>query len=480
MADHPSNPKTPGPHEAASAVGSGLAASLIEATQINKYRSSLGHGFAAEDANALVERIKGLKVEQVGKSNTLNGADRLVEGLAIQTKYCSTAQASVDSAFGSDGLYRYVSQVLEVPQDQHAACVELMRHRIAAGQVPGVSDPAQADSLVKKGAVTYRQAVNIARAGTIEGLMYDLKTHSVSCASVGTLSFVIAFAHAKWSGDDNPTAARHSLKAGASSALVSATSGVAASQFIRTDQAAVLRVGARKVVSGVYGTRPGKEIVSRLARVSLGKAVGGGAAINHVAKLIRTNAVVSTMSVLAASTPDLYRACIEKSVSWSQLTKNLVVRGAGAVGGAGGWVGGAIAGAALGSTIPLVGTAVGGFVGGMVGSFGVSTLAGHGSKKLLDKWKPDDLKQLLEVMPPVLSELAYEHLLFESETQALVSHAHNQVSGDLGFQRQLFAAKDRRAFLRQNLEPHCLAFLQARPLVPLSSFCQDGEIRDPP
>ena len=58
--------------------------------QYPKYRNKQGHGWAAEDANAMADRLSGKKVEQVGRDNCLNGADRISNGIEIQTKYCSS------------------------------------------------------------------------------------------------------------------------------------------------------------------------------------------------------------------------------------------------------------------------------------------------------------------------------------------------------------------------------------------------------
>ena len=48
----------------------------------------------------------------------------MVDGILIQTKYCSTATNSVNAAFDSNGNYRYYDakgkpMQLEVPADQY-------------------------------------------------------------------------------------------------------------------------------------------------------------------------------------------------------------------------------------------------------------------------------------------------------------------------------------------------------------------------
>jgi hypothetical protein len=127
----------------------------LEGTQISKFRTKGGHGFAAEEANNLTDTIRGKKAEIVGTSNEFNGADRIVDGVRVQSKYFQTAPETVAAAFDSrSGNYRYPGQVLEVPRDQYEACVELMRDRIARGKVHGFSNPADSEKIVKQGTVT--------------------------------------------------------------------------------------------------------------------------------------------------------------------------------------------------------------------------------------------------------------------------------------------------------------------------------------
>ncbi|EOX5852003.1 hypothetical protein ACPTLT_005500, partial [Escherichia coli] len=111
-----------------------------------------GHGFAAERGNHIVDRVRLKNARILGDNNARNGADRLVSGTEIQTKYCSTAARSVGAAFdGQNGQYRYMGNngpmQLEVPRDQYAGAVETMRNKIREGKVPGVTDPAEASRL---------------------------------------------------------------------------------------------------------------------------------------------------------------------------------------------------------------------------------------------------------------------------------------------------------------------------------------------
>ena len=86
-------------NESVNGVASVASTKSINDTQWAKYHTKGGHGFAAEDANALADKWSGKHVDQVGVNNAKNGADRIVNGVEIQTKYCSTASTSIDAAF---------------------------------------------------------------------------------------------------------------------------------------------------------------------------------------------------------------------------------------------------------------------------------------------------------------------------------------------------------------------------------------------
>ncbi|QCO66986.1 KTSC domain-containing protein [Luteimonas yindakuii] len=437
-----------------------VIATGIELTQINKFHTKGGTGFAAEEANILADRMRGRTVEAVGTSNTLNGPDRIVDGVAVQTKYYDSATRTMESAFNSEGVYRYNGQRLEVPADQYDTCLERMRAKIAAGKVPGVTDPAQAEEIVKKGSVSYAQARNIARAGTIDGLIFDAKTHAVGAGLAVGLSFAIHYAQLKWNGVETEAALKEATFNGLGSGTLAFTAGIATSQVLRTKAAAVGVVLARDAVKSVQSTQFGKVIIEKIAAASLGKSVYGAAARNHVAKLMRSNVVTSVVVTAVMTTPDLYRASFAKSMSWKQLGKNLAVNSTSVVGGTGGWIAGAAAGAAVGSAVPLIGTAVGGVVGGIVGSLTGGTIGAVASKKAMDLVVDDDSVKLMPLIQEEISQLAYEYMLSAEEMGELVDHVSKNVR--TGFLRDLYAATDRSSFIRSAFEPKCEEMARAR------------------
>lgn len=345
--------------------------------QWTKYHSKQGHGFAAEDANALWDRMHGKTVEKVGCDNSLNGPDRISNGVMIQTKYHANASKSVASAF-ENGSYRYGSMKLEVPRDQYDEAIKLMRSHIEKGEVPGITDPKMAEQMVLKGHYTYKEAVRIAKAGNIDSIKFDVQTQAVACAFACGLSFSVAYCTAKAKGMSHGEALKFASKQSLLSGVSTMISGVAAQQLLRThvgrNFAAVATKTVKPIVRATMNTEVGKNMITKTASVIAGKQVAGAAAANVVTKALRTNAVVSSVVFVGTTIPDVINLCRGK-ISGKNFAENTVSNAA-SVGG--GWIG-ASAGAAAGSMIcPGIGTIVGGIVGGL----GIGIGASIGAKKV--------------------------------------------------------------------------------------------------
>lgn len=439
----------------------------LERTQINKFHTKGGTGFAAEEANALNDRLRGHNVEQVGTDNTKNGPDRLVNGVHIQTKYFATPSQTVEAAFESQGAYRYSGQQLEVPRDQYDECLKLMREKISQGKVPGVTDPAEAETIVKKGDVTYKQARNIAKAGNIDSLVFDAKSQCISSGYAFAISFAINFSKLKWSGKSTKEAISDSVTMALQSGATSFITGIATAQVLRTRAAAIGVVFMRDGVRSVAQTQVGKSVVEKVAQASLGKAIYGAAATNHVAKLLRTNVVTSVVTTLVISTPDFYRACFSGSISWAQFTKNLMVNGGGVAGGVGGWIAGAAGGATVGSAVPIVGTAAGAVIGGILGALAGGLVATATSKYILDGLIEDDAKEMIRMLPDCLEPLATDYMLSEAETKELATELKTRVTPE--FLREMYKSNSRRLFVYNSFESICEAIIQKRPKIVLPS-----------
>lgn len=317
-----------------------VVSQTVQEHQFNKYHTKQGHGFAAEDANATHDILLGRHVNKIGVSNELNGADRIVDGIKIQSKYCKDALASVNSAFRqSDGSYSYIGQKLEVPSDQYEEAIRHFSDKIRDGKMPGVSDPSQARNYVKKGVVTYKEAVNIAKAGNVDSLLYDAKTHTVTSSVAFGVSFVLCYAYARYSGMTRRNALSYAFSSACKAGVVAMATGVITSQASRV----IAAEGSKHIANqGVKGT---------VARTLSGSAV-------------RSNLIAGVATVSVGTVLDLHRYR-KGRISGKRVAKNL---GSNVVGTVAGMKGAAL-GAGFGTAIcPGIGTVIGGLLGGVVAS----------------------------------------------------------------------------------------------------------------
>jgi hypothetical protein len=363
-----------------STVNGASAASSAQSTnsymQYAQYRNRQAHGWAAEDANAMADRFAGRNVDQVGRNNSYNGADRIVDGVQVQTKYCATAQNSVNAAF-QDHCYRYNGMKLEVPKDQYEEAVRLMADKIRDGQVPGVTDPAAASDMVLKGNCTYNEAKNIAKAGNIDSIKFDVKTQAVTCGLTCGMSFLLTYVNSVQSGKTHKEALKEASSQAAKSGVTAMVVGVGTQQLLRTavgrSMAASATHASRIVMDVACKTQLGQRVVEKTASALVGKQLVGQAAKNVLTKGMRTNMVTGGVMLAAQTIPDAIKVCRGK-MSCGQFCENTASNAAGV----GGGYAGATAGAAIGTAIfPGVGTVIGGIIGGIGGGLaGSSTVRG--------------------------------------------------------------------------------------------------------
>ena len=70
-----------------------------------KVNTKTGHGEMAEEALTLMDKIAGKDAAVVGRTNEKNGADRLVDGMQIQTKYASSGWKCINDCFDEHSRY---------------------------------------------------------------------------------------------------------------------------------------------------------------------------------------------------------------------------------------------------------------------------------------------------------------------------------------------------------------------------------------
>ena len=146
-----------------------------------KMGGTRGHGFAAEKVNNLWDKICGKAAKIIGDSNSKNGADRVVNGVKIQTKFCSSGGKCIRECFHGE-KFRYWDggnkpMKIEVPKDFYGDAKRSFAQHVErdpsqfgiSGSKEQIREAAEklADETIKESPFTYNQAKNIARFGTV-------------------------------------------------------------------------------------------------------------------------------------------------------------------------------------------------------------------------------------------------------------------------------------------------------------------------
>ena len=398
-----------------------------------RFNGRQGHGYAAEQANNLYDTINGRNAEILGDDNAKNGPDRIVDGQLIQTKYCQNANASVNSGF-KNGKYRYLDSngnpmQLEVPSDQYDEAIRIMEEKIRKGQVPGCKNPKDASKIIRKGNITLKQAINIAKAGTVESLVFDAAHGAVIGLSAAGISSTIILARALWNGEDLDTALDIAMYSGIQAGGIAFVTSVVSSQITKTGISNLLLKPSNELVKLLPSTVR-KQL---LAAIRDGAPIYGAAASKNLAKLLRGNFITQVVTVLVLSSNDIFHYAQGK-ISGKQLFKEVTTLVSGLIGG--GVVGVLLA--------PL------GPVGVIIGSIIGTGLSSEAMRRLLNQFIEDDAVKLIEIVNSRLTILANEYLLSKSELDLVVE----VLRGCLVYSKllEMYASKDRIIFADELVE----------------------------
>lgn len=430
----------------------------------DKFATPRGHGFAAEQANHLYDKITNAdffgqgKVQLVGEDidpNTgriiKNGADRVLNGTNIQTKYCRTGGECISECF-EGGKFKYFNSdgtpmQVEVPSDKYDAAVQAMENRIKNGEVPGVTDPKEAKNIVRKGHFTYEQAKNIAKAGTVESITFDAVNGAIIATSAFGISTVLSFATSVWNGEDFDVAIKNATYTGLKVSGTTFITAVFASQLSKAGLNSALVSSSEAIVS-IMGPKASAMLVNAFRS---GANIYGAAAMKSAAKMLRGNAITGAVSVVVLSSVDVVNI-FRGRISGKQLFKNVANTASTVAGGTAGWVGGVTAGAAIGSAVPVIGTAVGGFVGGLLGSFAAGAASSKVSNAVLGTFIEDDAEEMIRIIEKVFQDLASDYLLNQAEAENIVDALKDDLSASA--LKDMYASSDRKEFANKLLIGH--------------------------
>lgn len=291
-----------------------------------------GHGIYAEEAGTILDRLNGDKVSIVGRDNAKNGPDKIINTVPVQCKYCKSAQASINACFKKDSLtgnmmFRYLDlngnpMKIEVPADQYSQAVELMKKRISNGQVNGITDVNKAYDIIRKGKITYNQALNLAKAGTIESISYDAFTGAVNCLSVFGISSLFSFAQIYWCTKDIKQASKTALITGVQVYGMTWFSGVLASQISRTSLVNSLTPITEQMIESL-NPQFVQNIINSFRYMAGKKAIYGAAAQKSFIKFFNSSIITQSMMVFIFGIPDTFRF-INNKISKAQYVKNML------------------------------------------------------------------------------------------------------------------------------------------------------------
>lgn len=428
---------------------------------MDKFNTPRGHGFAAEYANHLYDKISkgdlhgnvkltGDEIDPNTGRIVKNGADRIVDGIKIQTKYCASGSKCISECFDK-GKLKYLNpdgtpMQIEVPSDKYDAAVKAMENRIKNGEVPGIGDPSKAKDIVRKGHFTYEQAKNITRFGTVESIKFDAANGAIVATGAMGISTILTFAISIWNEEDFDVALKNAAYSGLKVGGTTFATAVLSSQLSRAGLNSILVEGSEAIVS-LMGPKASAMLVNAFRS---GGNIYGAAAMKSAAKMLRGNAITGAVSVIVLSSFDVANI-FRGRISGSQLFKNIANTTSTVAGGTAGWVGGASVGATIGSTIPIVGTAIGGVVGGIFGSFVGGAAAGKVSGTILNGFIEDDANKMVKIVEKVFTKLAEDYVLNKKEAENIIDKLQDKLTGKL--LKDMFASSDRHKFAKNILEP---------------------------
>lgn len=446
-------------------IGGFLAGNIETVKKVHEnklFTTRQGHGFAAERANNLYDSYKGSKGNVVGDDFMKNGPDRAIinrngSTILIQDKYYQSAKKTVEAAFDENGVYKYVDadgmpMLLEVPKDQFDDAVKLIEDKIKDGKIQNVTDPKEASNIVKKGNVTYKQAVNIAKAGNIDSLVYDATNGIVSASCAAGIGFVLDYAVSRMNGLDPVMALDNAIKSGLKTGGFVFATFVISSQLARTGVLHAF-VPTSEAITKALGPEVCEAILKRtgINVTGLTTAQITTKVTEILSKELLTEAVVIVV-LTAADVTELFRGRISKEELLKNLTVAIVVAAAST---AGGYVGGAAGNVVLPGAGALIGTIAGGtLVGGV---------AGLASELVADKIYKSDADEMFEIISTEFQNLGEDYLINEDEATLISDELSLLLKDDI--LKDMYASEDRCEFAIDLLKPLFEKQIEARELI---------------
>lgn len=441
---------------------------------MNRFNARQAHGFAAERANHLADILSGKNAKILGDDNKVFGPDRLVDGVYIQSKYCKTGSESISACF-KDGHFLYKNSdgtpmQIEVPAGQRQEAIRALQRRIRNGEVDGVTDPNQAQDIVREGFVTYNQAKNIAKAGTVESITYDAINGAIICGSVFGISTAISFAVSIWNKENWKDALRISasngLRVGGNAFLTSVISSQLKRVILSNSTIENVLSDASESVFKLLGERASDLYIKSMKS---GINIYGTESMKQASRIFQNELLTGTVSIALMATPDvidLFRG----RISGKQLAKSAVIGGTSVIaGGAGrkvGTIAGRKVGQVVGNLLPLP-PGVGAFLGGLIGAAIAGSIAGKVAKEAMDNVIEDDSIQMISIIEDVFTRVVNDYILSKEEADYVMRGLEELI--DIELLKDMYASRDREMFVEKMLESFLDDVMQCRKHIILPS-----------
>jgi len=295
--------------------------------------------------------------------------------------------------------------------------------------------------------VHYKQARNIAKAGTIDSIIYDAKNGAIIAKSAFGITTLITFATSVWNGESLDVALKNAafngLKVGGTTFITAVLAGQLSKAGLNS-----LLVGSSDAIVKILGPKGSAVLVNAFRS---GKNIYGAAAMNSAAKMLRGNIITGAVSIVILSAGDIANI-FRSRISGAQLIKNVTNTVSSVIGGTTGWIGGTSIGATLGSIVPGLGNAVGGVVGGILGALGGGTVAGEVSNAVMSNFIEDDANKMVKIIEEAFLTMVSDYLLTQREVEHVIDHLSESLTG--GNLKDMYASEDRVSFAKQLILPH--------------------------
>ena len=161
---------------------------------VSHYNNTNGaHGHMHETSNHFRDLWSFRWSRIIGSDNKTNGPDRRVDGILIQDKAHKRIYDTIKSLFDKDADFRFKNDdgspmLIEVPKDQVEKVKAQLLKKIARGLCTGIAAK-DVDDIVIPGHYAYDELVEMCKAGTYKGFVYDIQTGMIPACSLGILTF---------------------------------------------------------------------------------------------------------------------------------------------------------------------------------------------------------------------------------------------------------------------------------------------------